>query len=1459
MLEVKKLVDNQYPDTGSIVTYKIIITNNGTVTATNVKVIDIITSECPGIIYIANSLTIDGVPSTVNPFMGISIDNISPSETVYIQFSIMIEATQFQKCCKIENVAEVTYDYNNIPQITVLSNPVTIYPNIINCHCEGQILEIVSVTIPKLPAKVDVVFCLDLTSSMASILDNAKKNVAEIIKKLKLLGIDIQYGVTSHMDYPEYYDDYHGYSNPYGYGNDYPYRMNQSITSSVSLITSAINNLKLGDGADSPESYTRVFYESYADSSLGWRTASKRIFVHFGDDVPHDDNLNEYIPGMTDIWSTGGDPGRNEQPNDEDDLDLQTVLKEMKKPQNNIILIECRPSSASYIDYWNYWTSITGGSVEIINSTTFVQDVVDAITNIITEENIYNLHLETSIGYEAWLKSVTPPSYSGSTGVTVKFNVIIESPVGTECGKYCFSIFAKDSNNRIYSEDKVCIDVRSDNPDCCCIHEKINSLYNTGVDNSGKALKDNTKDPHYNLISSPYSEIPPVPVAQTGYDTTYPLNVWLPETPTSRWIMPGGCSLNGSCSKSCSQTEGCRAGNYIYQTQFDLTDFNLSTVQIKGKWATDNEGVDIILNSTSLGFQLLSDKSWSKFEEFIIDTYTPNVVFNQGINTLQFKVHNDLYTDFKTPTGLRVEMEGTGCKNKFNITKFVDKKYTKVGEYLTYTIIVTNPGPTDITNFRFIDNLVYAIEIENIYTDIVVTPFKLYDNNSNKNRVDLNFKDTLYRGETIIITIKTKVVSLYYNLKVLNNASIKYENTLSTSNTVATEIQCVIPWKDGNKPNVGIGDSLTYTIEAVNNMDVKAENVIIQDTIPEGVTFIANSVRVNGILIPGVNPLMGINIGSLDPNGTSTVTFDVKVTTLPSTILTPSIVNTSNINYYYILDNVTPPIQITSSSNTVITNIKYGQITPEDVKQTTNRINTTPGDIITYTISAKNSGNVDIDSLTITDALPVGTTFILQSVTINGEVDLLADPTTGININTLPSDETVEVTFKVKVNEESLSVLTNQANIEYSYRVDDTQPSKYETLQVYFVGIDNVIPNMDILKNSENSSATVGEIVTYTIIVLNNGAVSLDNICISDILSPSLRFIDESVTIDGNYCADSILNCVNLKSLDVDESKVIKFKAEVLSSSINPIENTANVTFDYMVEELGQRKGSLNSNTYKLSVENANIDVVKNANKDFVVLGDTITYTVNVINSGSLDVLNVIFKDEMQYDFELLGNIIKIDSSVVNITKDILKTGMNIGSIEKGKTVTIEYSVKVTEYKCSSELTNFASVKFSYILSDNTARKGESKSTPNSSTKVTLGATNFKQMSIQEYLNIPDSKDSIEEINNVSSKIDIIKSHVIKTNQIISNEGQKVSNYKLIIRGSLSIIVEYTTCEPSQELYSINYNIPFSSFIILPSNYKVGSKCDIAGFVEDIYYSKIDSRKFFINATALISTKILSC
>jgi hypothetical protein len=310
-----------------------------------------------------------------------------------------------------------------------------------------------SVFLPGAIPKADIIFAFDVTGSMSETINVAKVEAVNIMNALGSLVSDAQYGVMSFSDYPNTYDSY-GYSDTYGTSQDHAYRLCIPLNSDKILVSDAVNALVTLDGADGPENYTRVMYESYADINIGWRDGARKIIIIFGDSVPHDDDLNVGVPDATGVYSTGGDPGRDEIMFTPDDLDLQTVLAEMVA--NNVTLLFIGPNGLGA--NWKYWTSITGGnSYDILDSS----EVPIAIQTLVSElaRYINKLTLKPQAGYENWMSTI-PSEYTNFSvppeGTAKTFEITLKVPVGTAPGTYSFNLIAQ-ADGAIYSEQEVTV------------------------------------------------------------------------------------------------------------------------------------------------------------------------------------------------------------------------------------------------------------------------------------------------------------------------------------------------------------------------------------------------------------------------------------------------------------------------------------------------------------------------------------------------------------------------------------------------------------------------------------------------------------------------------------------------------------------------------------------------------------------------------------------------------------------------------------------------------------------------------------------------------------------------------------------------------------------------------------------------------------------------------------------
>ena len=157
------------------------------------------------------------------------------------------------------------------------------------------------------------------------------------------------------------------------------------------------------------------------------------------------------------------------------------------------------------------------------------------------------------------------------------------------------------------------------------------NIFNTGVDANGDVVAGGTVgDEHYTLISDPNGTITGIKTA-TAISEGYPIGPWLGDNSLSSWIGPNTGDLVGP------------GGLFTYQTTFDLSGLDHTTASILGRWATDDQGIDILINGTATGN---TSASFGVFTDFTI-----NSGFIAGVNTLDFVVTNG-----HGPTGLRVEI-----------------------------------------------------------------------------------------------------------------------------------------------------------------------------------------------------------------------------------------------------------------------------------------------------------------------------------------------------------------------------------------------------------------------------------------------------------------------------------------------------------------------------------------------------------------------------------------------------------------------------------------------------------------------------------------------------------------------------------------------------------------------------------------------------------------------------------
>lgn len=227
----------------------------------------------------------------------------------------------------------------------------------------------------------------------------------------------------------------------------------------------------------------------------------------------------------------------------------------------------------------------------------------------------------------------------------------------------------------------------------------------------------------------------------------------------------------------------------------------------------------------------------------------------------------------------------------FQASQSVDKEFANRGDTLTYTIKITNDGSTNLTSVFISENF---------------SPYVTYKNGSTTatkggttiSITDAWVKDGLNLGKlTPGQTVSVKLQAII-NKSAPDNAFIETTAQVK-SNELPNWVQCAAQTKlkvekkeepktpsfkatkEVDKTKAAPGETLTYTINIVNNGEVKLTSVFLADTLPNQVTYISGSTSATkGTIAISITDAWvgdGLNLGTLEVGQKVSVTFKAKI------------------------------------------------------------------------------------------------------------------------------------------------------------------------------------------------------------------------------------------------------------------------------------------------------------------------------------------------------------------------------------------------------------------------------------------------------------------------------------------------------------------------------------------------------------------------------------------------------
>ncbi len=331
------------------------------------------------------------------------------------------------------------------------------------------------------------------------------------------------------------------------------------------------------------------------------------------------------------------------------------------------------------------------------------------------------------------------------------------------------------------------------------------------------------------------------------------------------------------------------------------------------------------------------------------------------------------------------------------------------------------------------------------------------------------------------------------------------------------------------------GDILKYTITVTNAGRENAGSVILSDGLDPNVTLVIGSVTTTqGAVLFGNaenDRFVQVNLGTLASNESATITFRVGVNApLPggvAAIANRALISSANAPSFPSDDPSTPAVD--DPTRTVVTPQPYILVSMRDFLKVDADGDglPSPGDTLSYHISLINIGNAEATNLFLSDTPDLNTQLSVGSVRASvGTVQTgnsLGDSSVGVLIDRIPAGGMASVSFDVTIKNSlpssvvsiSHQALVNVPGIGSTASDDPDTPAQQDATQTAIAAAPLMHFTKDVfLVYDTDHSGTIspGDIIEYTLTLINAGSRDATDVSFSDTLDPNTRLVGGSTS-----------------------------------------------------------------------------------------------------------------------------------------------------------------------------------------------------------------------------------------------------------------------------------------------------------------------------------------------------------
>ena len=455
-----------------------------------------------------------------------------------------------------------------------------------------------------------------------------------------------------------------------------------------------------------------------------------------------------------------------------------------------------------------------------------------------------------------------------------------------------------------------------------------------------------------------------------------------------------------------------------------------------------------------------------------------------------------------------------------NITKVANSTIIVAGENVGYTVVINNYGPS-VASDVVLKDIFSSNELLNLQYSLNGVDWLDYDESVSLGDINVGADVTVYFRAKVNGSVRGDVLNIVNITTGVDDARGNFTDN-ETVNVIANTTLVVI--KDAEIKALNPGDTAHFVITVIAGGSSDSLNVKLEDILDAELLDIKSATyRINGGNLTDYTQI--ISLGNMHTG--SKIIVDIYA----------AILGTTGQDIFNCVNVTSDEHPEGNTSNTTI----HVNIADLEIIKIVNNATPNYGDEITYTITVRNNGPDNSTNIKVSEVLADNFKFISANAS-KGYYDL----TNGVwAVGNLTNNETAKLVITVKIvktgfiqNNVSVNGTGFDPNVtNNNATVNITVPQTADLSVVKIVNVDRV---------------SVGNRITYTIVVKNNGPDTALDVYAVDKLSDALKFVSYKASVGVYDPATGIWTIGNLtnKSNATLEITCIVLKTGVISNEV---------------------------------------------------------------------------------------------------------------------------------------------------------------------------------------------------------------------------------------------------------------------------------------------------------------------